>query len=87
MKYNINELTPKSMQCLLGGCPKIYEVTPENQRCISTACPSIHQEDEQGNYLIVGKVVNPSEFGLEGKVGEGEVLIKVPKALIDEKEK
>ena len=34
-------------------------------------------------YLIVGKRINPSEAGLAQRVGEGEVLVEVPKGLID----
>ncbi len=37
------------------------------------------------NYLIVGKQINPSDIGLEEKVGEGESLVRVSTALIDEK--
>ena len=42
---------------------------------------------DEGSYLIIGKKVKPEEFGLEKKVGEGEVLIRVPTKLIDEKGK
>jgi len=88
MKYNTREVTPKSMRCGLSGCPAIYEtkdVTPEHMRCIVGACPTVHQTSD--SYLIVGRKVNPEDAGLAGKVGEGEVLIKVPKALIDQKER
>ncbi len=63
----------------------IREVTPSIMGCACVTCPQIHKGDD--NYLIVGEQINPSDVGLEGKVGKGEVLIRVPKALIDEKEK
>ena len=83
-KNNLREVTPKAYQCNWGTCPAIYEVTPKNMRCTITACPQMHKEGD--SYLIVGEQVNPSDVGLEGKVGPGEVLIRVPKPLIDEKE-
>lgn len=43
-------------------------------------------EDRQ-SYLIVGERINPKEFGLAGKVSESEVLVRVPKKLIDDKGK
>lgn len=84
-KYNLREVTPKSMQCLVGTCNSIYEITPKSMQCSLVACNSIYNAEE--DYLIIGKQVNPSEFGLKGKVGEGEILIRVPKNLIDNKEK
>jgi len=100
-EYNIKEITPKNMRCAAAMCPSIYEITPEDMRCAALACPSIYEitpEDmrcgiaacsgiyeEKGNYLIIGTKVSPKDFGLEKKVGEGEILIEVPKKLIDEK--
>jgi len=60
------------------------EVTPKAMRCIIGSCPQIHQTEE--SYFVVGEKVDPAEVGLSGKVGESEVLIKVPKKLIDDKE-
>ena len=85
-KNNLRELTPVYMRCAAASCPSIYgEVTPKNIQCAAAACPQIHKGND--SYLIVGEQVNPSDVGLEGKVGKGEVLIRVPKALIDKKEK
>lgn len=76
MKYKLIDRTPEEMQCIIGGCPQIYE------ECVLGGCPTIIDKDD-GNYYIVGIQVEPKDFGLEKKVGEGEVLIKVPKGLID----
>ena len=84
MKYKIREITPKEMRCIAAACPSIYEITPENMKCIAGACSGIYED--KGTYLIIGEQVDPKKVGLEKKVGEGEVLIKVPKKLIDEKE-
>ena len=86
-KNNLREVTPKHMMCGIGSCPSIYEeVTPKDMKCcIGGACPQIHKGDK--SYLIVGEKINPSNVGLKNKVGEGEVLIRVPKALINKKEK
>jgi len=85
-KNNLREVTPQYMRCCSGSCPSIYEeVTPKNMQCAAAACPQIHKGND--SYLIVGEQVNPFDVGLEGKVGKGEILIRVPKALIDKKEK
>jgi len=86
----IYEITPKDMRCIAAACPTIYEITPKDMRCVVGACNKIYNNEEKSEYLIIGTQVNPKnlpkDFGLEGKVGEGEVLISVPKKLIDEKE-
>ena len=86
-KYQLKELTPVEMQCALGACPAIYEVervTPKEMGCIGgLGCPEVYQDAQ--HYFIIGEKVEAEEAGLEGKVGKNEVLIKVPKALIDNK--
>ena len=92
-EYTLRELTPGEMICPpWGGCPAIYELerkTPEEMCPPFGTCPDIYQGKEgtpqENNYIIVGKLIDSSEFGLEGRVGEGEVLISIPKRLIDEK--
>jgi len=90
MKYEINKITPKAYQCVNIACPAVYEglkeITSQEMECGVSACPSSHKAKREGKevYLIVGKIVNPSEAGLEKKVGEGEALIEVPKGLIDD---
>ena len=86
-EYNLRELTPKSMACMVGPCPSIYELTPKKMACgAMLGCSAIYGTDEE-HYLIIGEQVNPEEFGLVGKVGKDEVLIRVSKKLIDEKGK
>ena len=82
--YILREITPKIMRCGIAACSSIYEITPKDMRCAVGPCLGIYKDG--GNYFIIGKQVNPKEFGLEKKVGEREVFIKVPKELIDEKE-
>lgn len=85
---NLRELTPKSIACGIGVCPAVYELKRQtlNEMCGIGTCPEIYAGQE-GDYLVIGKKVNPADFGLEGKVGKDEVLISVPKKLIDEKQK
>jgi len=88
MEYRLIDVTPKPMRCCIGSCPAIYEavdVTPKPMRCLIGSCPSVHQTSE--DYLIVGTQVDPAEAGLVGKVGKGEVLVRVPRKLIDERER
>lgn len=89
-KYKITERTPEAMQCAVGTCPAIYEIerkTPQTMECTAVTCPEIYEDSTNGSYLIVGRVENAEEFGLGKKVGKGEVLVSVPKGLIDEMEK
>ena len=82
----IYELTPQDMQCVGLGCPAIYiSDSKPHESCGALGCPTIEPRGE--SYLIVGEVVKPEEFGLEKKVGPGEVLIRVPRKLIDEMER
>lgn len=88
-RYGLKDITPVSMQCTLVSCPSIYEleeITPESVRsmqCMLGSCSSIY-EDKEGKevYIIIGKKLDPKAVGLEKKVGEGEVLIEIPKGLL-----
>lgn len=83
-KYKLREVTQDRERCLLGGCAGVYEVediTPEGEKCIGGCCPSIHEARD--SYFVVGQVVNPSDFGLEGKVGQGEALVMIQKRVVD----
>jgi len=63
---------------------KIRELTSKEELCSSRCCPAIF--DKEGKtYLLVGKKVNPKEFKLGDRVGDDEVLIEVPKGIIDNK--
>jgi len=89
MKYRLKEITPEEMTCLVGLCPAIYEVqelTPKEMQCGIAACPAIFEQNKD-NYLIIGRIIDAKQTGLEGKVGKGEVLIQVPKKLIDDRRK
>ena len=88
MKYDLREVTPREMKCIAGlGCPAIYEETPKVMECVGSFCPRIYSEEDKGHYLIVGERIDPKEFGLEEKVSQTEVLVRVPKKLIDDKGK
>jgi len=95
MQYKaIVDRTPQEMRCFGGiGCPSLYEgsrdLTPRELSCGVGGCPSIYGAERKNVavYLIVGKVIDPASAGLEKKVGDGEVLIEVPRALIDNKER
>ena len=87
-KYQLKELTPVEMQCALGACPAIYEVervTPKEMCLGGLGCPEVYQNAD--SYFIIGEKVEAEEAGLEGKVGKNEVLIKVPRKLIDERQR
>lgn len=91
--YKLKEITPKEYMCgAMLGCPAIYKVkdiTPLEHSCgVTMACPSIQEDGD--SYFIIGERINPKDVevdgkSLEGKVGLNEVLIKIPKGLIDNK--
>ena len=86
--FDVEEITPESASCWpLPACPGVYKV--KNSSCPPIgSCPEIGEHgDLEGSYLIIGDLMKPEEFGLKKKVGKGEVLIKVPKKLIDDMEK
>lgn len=94
MKYNIYEITPKEMVCGIGACPSIYEgsrkLTPQKMISVTSSCPSDYESKQEEVYLVIGRIINPSESGLENletKIGEGEALIEIPRALIDNRKK
>lgn len=75
--------TSESCGCI-GGCPGIYEARRKEREddCIAgIGCPDIQRSGDV--YLIIGKQIDPAEACLEKKVGVGEVLIEVPRELID----
>jgi hypothetical protein len=86
MRYKLIDVTSQEQTCVLGtGCPAVFDLrrlTPEEQRCGIGACPEVYEQNKDC-YLIIGRVVDAKQFGLEKKVGEGEMLISVPKGLID----
>lgn len=84
--YRLREVTQDRDRCCIGGCPGVYEledITPEAERRGIGACPSIHEA--RNAYFIVGRVVKPADFGLEGKVGKTEALVMIPKRVVDRK--
>ena len=73
----VYEVESKSVNfCVLGvGCPGVFDLkrlTPQEQRCIVGACPEVYEVNKE-NYLIIGKVVDAKDFGLEKNVGDGEI--------------
>lgn len=60
----------------------LKDVTPKPYRCGIGSCPAVF---ERGNdYFIVGQRAEPSEFGLDDKVGQLEALVRVPKSLLSD---
>jgi len=82
--YNVKNITPKELDCSpLPICPNIYEaerVTTPELDCGIGACPDIHKAQE--NYLVIGKIIGSEHSGL-AELAEGQTVIEVPKALID----
>lgn len=83
--YEIKDLTPQDKMCGIGiGCPSVYE-TKEGKCGPIVGGPSIEEYGDK--YLIIGNIENPEDFGLEKKVGKGEILISIPKGIVDDMRK
>ena len=80
----IYDLTPEENKCFAMTCPAIYEITPNSEMGAIGAWPGIY-DGLENDYIIVGNKIDPKEVGLEGKVGDGEVLIRISKKIIDNK--
>ena len=61
------------------------ELTPKSMTCGWGMCPAIFETDNN-SYLLVGKKVNAKKLGILNRVNKEEVLIEVPKNLIDKKQ-
>jgi hypothetical protein len=80
----INDLTPEAHSCSIGLCPRVLEIrelTPEQSKCVIGGCPRVYEKKEL--YLIIGRQINPRVVGLDGKMGEDEALVAIPKEIID----
>ena len=85
--YEVEELTPIDEKCTLVSCPSIHKIISKDEKCaLALSCPAIYDEGIEKDYLIIGKKRNPEDFGLEKKVGKDEVLISVPKGIINNKQ-
>lgn len=91
MYSNVKNLTPDSMICRGMGCPSIYlslkdcDIKLDNANTNLTKFSNYCKEEV---YLIIGKKINASKIKdkmIKDKIGKGEVLIEIPKKLIDEK--
>jgi hypothetical protein len=64
---------------------KLKEITPQHLNCGIGACPAIF-ETENGDYVLIGEEVSSADQGgtLQGRVGPGETVIKIPRGLIQD---
>ncbi len=62
------------------------ELTPASMYCAAGGCPAIFETNRQ-SYILIGKKIDPEKLGISERIGKGEVLIEIPKELIDNKRK
>jgi len=64
---------------------EIYEKTPKSLRCLLSACPAIFETDRD-SYVVIGTRLSLEVMSklLYGRVGEGEVAVEFPKALLQD---
>lgn len=60
------------------------ELTPKEHVCVVGPCPAIF-ETNNGSYAIIGKVLDARKLGVDKRIGKNEVLIEVPKKIVDDK--
>ena len=60
------------------------ELTPKANRCGIGACPAIF-ETNQNSYAIIGKKISAKNLGVSKRIGKNEVLIEIPKNILDDK--
>lgn len=61
------------------------ELTPKWGMCAVGTCPAIFETNKK-SYAVIGKVLNAKDLGIDKRVGKDEVLISIPKKIIDEKQ-
>jgi hypothetical protein len=62
------------------GAMALKNLTPLKLRCGLAQCPAIYEEIGGSHLQIIGEVVEGSE--VEARIGPGEALIRVEKALL-----
>ena len=60
------------------------ELTPKIEMCGIGSCPAVF-ETNKGSYAIIGKRLDAKNLKVDKRVGRDEVLIEVPKGIIDNK--
>ena len=58
------------------------ELTPKIMKCGIGACPAIF-ETSNNSYAVIGKILNAKTLGVSKRVGKNEVLVEIPKGLLD----
>lgn len=64
--------------------PDFTEVTPISLRCgsVGPVCPAVFKT-AAGTYLIIGRRLLATEYGLEDRVGADESIVEVPVGLLE----
>lgn len=60
------------------------ELTPAEMSCLLGSCPAIFETNNE-SYALIGKKLDSKKLGISKRVGKDEVLVEVPKKLIDKK--
>ena len=60
----------------------IRELTPKEMYCSTGLCPAIFETDEN-SYVLIGKKIDADKLGIGKRVADDEVVVEVPRRLID----
>lgn len=82
MAERLTNITDPKYRCSIGACPAVYEdITHESYKCVPGTCPGVHM-DKSGNFIFIGKRLDPFPDELSGKVSESEDAIELPRELV-----
>ena len=61
------------------------ELTPAEMYCGVGVCPAIFETNNE-SYALIGKKLDAGKLGISKRIGKDEILIEIPKGIIDKKE-
>ena len=60
------------------------ELTAKRDMCGTAACPAIF-ESNRNSYVLIGKVIDAKKLGISKRVNKDEIVVEIPKNIIDNK--
>lgn len=61
---------------------QLRDRTPKPLACIVGGCPAVF-ETQRGTFVLIGRCLSEEErAGIQGRIGEGEMAIEVPRELL-----
>lgn len=64
----------------------LKDITPAEFRCSpGLSCPAVFRSEAEGEseYVIIGRIADASHPALQGRIGPGEIAIKISAPLVE----